>query len=524
MGPLHRYQPRSSTQLLARILDHPQLVAAVSELPAPVLATLIDRVGLEDAGELVAVATSAQLERVLDQDVWRAEAPGQDEHFAPERFALWLSVMLEAGEDEVARRLSELPADLLTLAVHRLVRVASAYDPASGADRGDDEDEGAACEAWEEFTLTARDRDNWDVVWTCLLALDREHHDLLRLLLGRCCALDAEAVERDGLHDVLTSGEMLANDVAAERDDRRSGGGYVSAADARSFLELARRGGDTRTRDPITRAYFRALEDTHGPAPASSAGQRPPTERAAPGRLAAARSDLPALIDVLRTAEVLSSPAAPAVAALPSDAAEQPRPPTLLDAAMSDLGATRPLVFAARVEELGYLANVLIAAGSHAGRALGPVEALEAAIAICNVGFEDAVGAEPSPASAVAVLARTPADRLFRDGYRTLHVGVILRAQAELCRLCTAQHRGDLIARMRDAWARGTAFVLHTAIDAEGLGLDDASFTALLALTETCPWLSRPARRGSLPFIAGHEDMRVAQALCAGLAGRSGAA
>ena len=89
-------------KLLLRILERPGLVAAVRELPGAVLGKLIDRIGLEDAGELVALATTAQLERVFDDDLWRADRAGGDETFRPERFALWLRVMLEAGDD-VAR-------------------------------------------------------------------------------------------------------------------------------------------------------------------------------------------------------------------------------------------------------------------------------------------------------------------------------------------------------------------------------------------------------------------------------------
>jgi hypothetical protein len=77
-----------------RILERPELVSAVRELPAPVLGKLIDRIGLEDAGELVAMASTAQLERMFDDDLWKAARPGEDETFRPERFALWLNVML----------------------------------------------------------------------------------------------------------------------------------------------------------------------------------------------------------------------------------------------------------------------------------------------------------------------------------------------------------------------------------------------------------------------------------------------
>src|SRR2546423_1398152 len=123
MTSISRSRAPSSSTLLLQILERPSLVAAVRDLPAPVLGKLIERVGLEDAGELIALATTAQLERIFDDDLWRADRAAGDETFRPERFALWLRVMLDAGEEVLAQRLSELPEDLLALAVHRLVLV-----------------------------------------------------------------------------------------------------------------------------------------------------------------------------------------------------------------------------------------------------------------------------------------------------------------------------------------------------------------------------------------------------------------
>src|SRR5215471_8236429 len=123
MTSISRHQVPASTTLLMRILERPGLVAAVRELPGAVLGKLIDRIGLEDAGELVALASTAQLERVFDDDLWRADRAASDETFRPERFALWLRVMLEAGEGVLVERLCELPQDLVALAVHRLVLV-----------------------------------------------------------------------------------------------------------------------------------------------------------------------------------------------------------------------------------------------------------------------------------------------------------------------------------------------------------------------------------------------------------------
>jgi hypothetical protein len=476
MGTLTRYQS-SSARLLQRILERPELTAAVPALPVPVLATLIDRIGLEDAGEIVALASPAQLERVLDHDVWRAEAPGADETFAPERFALWLGVLLEAGEEAVAARLRELPRDTLVLALHHLMLVLDRDSLIASRGAFDD---ALRYESFEEYHLFARDPDAWDVVWTCLLALDRDDHELVRSLLARCCALDCDlheyADERD-LHELLGADEMLASDVAAAREERRGAAGFVGAADARAFLELARSGGDVGERDAIASAYFRGLESARAEA-ADSGSDSDSDSGSDSARTRSAISivskpDLAALVELVRGDDLATR-----------DAERTAQGTTLLDAAMNALGARDPRAFGARMEELGFLANVLIAAGAHAGRAPRPIEALEAAIAVCNLGLERALPPPRTLDAATRALGAISADALFRTGYPELHAEVIAPARALLA------ERGDAPAHPE-----------------------------LLALGEIAPWfaatLARPGRR---PFIADAADVRGARAFLARLA------
>ncbi len=426
MSSLRRLDVPPSTKLLLRILERPGLVAAVRELPGAVLGKLIERIGLEDAGELVALATTAQLERVFDDDLWRAARAGGDETFQPARFALWLRVILEAGEDLLVQRLCELPQDLLALAVHRLVLVLDIdvlEEQLSPADEEADDLQRALdtsiVEEWEEFRLIARDLDVWDDVWGALLALDREHHDRLRAILEQCCAMSTEYISgQGGLFQVLTADEMLDSDVAAARDDRRVAEGFISPADARAFLELARRGQGGEARDPITRAYFRGL----GEAKIDS-----PRNRDAAVAAAADAEDLAAL---LREADVIVPPPGQRFTALPAvenSEADSERPTggdasrmaPLFEQAMNDLRQRDPERFSARVRELGYLVNVWIAGGAQKGRRPRPVEALERVLETCEAGMRAQVGAgRVTPAEALAVLARTPADALFRLGFR----------------------------------------------------------------------------------------------------------
>ena len=91
-------------QLLMRILEEPALVSAIRSLPARVLGQLIGHLGLEDSGELIALASTDQLVQIMDNDLWQSERPGEDEAFDAERFSLWLEVMLEAGPSGAGER------------------------------------------------------------------------------------------------------------------------------------------------------------------------------------------------------------------------------------------------------------------------------------------------------------------------------------------------------------------------------------------------------------------------------------
>jgi hypothetical protein len=421
MAKLERYRAPSPQRLLRHVLEHPGLVAAVRELPAPVLGKLIDAIGLESAGELVALTTTAQLERVFDEDLWREDAVGDDPRFDPARFALWLEVMLEAGDDAVAKRLVELPLDFLILAVQRLVLVVDmdrlGEELGEGEDEGEDKDEreqlekaldSSLCEEWEEFRLIARDHRAFDSVLQALLALDREHHDVLRRILERCCAASAEHIDDNGgLYAVLSSDEMLESDARAERDDRRGASGYVAPSDARSFLALARQGlGDDAERDPVTRAYFRELERDGEPS-APKRSRKPSSARRAPEPKA------PEVAELVGLLEEAGATAQAALVSAPGDA--------LLARALTQLSETHPAIHAERLDELGFLANVVVAGEPHGGRRYRPIEALELVVTVVGEALERELAATRARAgdatAASAHLRERHLDQLFRRGW-----------------------------------------------------------------------------------------------------------
>ena len=420
-----------SGSLLSRLLDTPDLVGVVQSLEPRLLYQLIEHVGLEDASEIITLASTAQIERIFDDDLWRSEKIGRDESFDPERFGLWLEVLLEAGEQFAARRLTELDPDIVTLGFCRLVLVVdldqmsyAMQHPGRQQRRLDKALESSLYHEFDQYQVIARRHDGWDAVLSILVALDRDHHNFLDHLLERCCHISGEYIEDNGgLYDVLTADETAAEDAAATRQDRRAAAGFIAPSDAVSFLELARTisepgAGAADDYDPVTRAYFRSLETRtpRGPTRAE-AHARPGAEPVASAR--------DRFVQLLVDAEVLPDlQSAPLLAAVPEAATTGPR--AFMAAALRQLEAGDPDLHGQRRKELNYLANVLIAGQPWQGRRLRPVEAAGIVLAVVALGWPSVAGvagiagAEGRPPG-LALLRAHSFVKAFRSGWHLLH-------------------------------------------------------------------------------------------------------
>src|SRR5215475_11533311 len=109
--------------LLDRILNTPSLEQVVPRLRPDLLHRVIQTCGLEDCGEIVALATPEQLARIFDLDLWRAAKAGRDEQFDADRFGVWLAALVESGAAAAAQKLVGMDVDLVVagLAQHALV-------------------------------------------------------------------------------------------------------------------------------------------------------------------------------------------------------------------------------------------------------------------------------------------------------------------------------------------------------------------------------------------------------------------
>ena len=127
---------------MERILDTPNLAHVVPQLQPGLLHQVIQTCGLEECGELVALASPAQLEGIFDLDLWRADGPGLDATFDADRFGVWLEVLVDVDSAVAARTLAGVDVGLVTTALAqyaRVVHLATIPDAQSADDDDDDE-------------------------------------------------------------------------------------------------------------------------------------------------------------------------------------------------------------------------------------------------------------------------------------------------------------------------------------------------------------------------------------------------
>ena len=350
---------------LARLLDTTSLARVIPQLPPETLHQLVLHRGLEACGELVTLATPAQLTSLLDLDLW-SHQPGRDETFDVDRFGDWLEVLVDTGDAVAARTVASLDRNLVVAGLSRYVRV---FDPGifepvaqsddEAPDRRESMHEGGAGDSLEcevcGYIVRARRTDAWDAIIALLVALEAGHGDYFQSVMQGCRQLSNSRPEMSGMDDLLQDPEQQLHDVAIEREQRQSQRGYATAAEARAFLEMARQPGHQGpgTINPIVAAYFRAVDSNGGE---SRAGLEP---RA------------------------------------PGDAAEF-----------------------TRARELAFLANTLLVGSSIQSRPFTPGEASEAATAVCKLGRECIPGEFPEGEGFSPRLSLITA---FEAGWSLLH-------------------------------------------------------------------------------------------------------
>lgn len=510
------------------------LARIVPLLPPETLHQLIRHSGLDACGELVMSATSAQLTVLLDLDLWRHAGAGNDHAFDVERFGEWLEVLVNTDPALAAQTVAGLDINLVVEGMSRYLRVLDPgiFEPIA---QSDDEPvsrlqamrEGDSRGSLPEtevggYIVRARRPDAWDAVIMMLTALEAGHGDYFRAVMQGCRSLSNSKPEIDGLDDLMAAPAQHIHDVASAREERRSQQGYATPADARAFLEMARKPRNARSGvNPIVAAYFRAADQT----PESPDAAAPPAPTLALPSASLAQSAGAAHADGVRANTTDAPETLEAVMEILIDAGVMPSLPRALLAAgdadpesarlahlrrlMAHVRDTQDATYFARNRELAFLANTLLAGCSIQSRPFTPQEASDAAAAICNLGLDcwhtHWPGANLRGASAPHDAAATaPPDSFllhhdlvtaFEVGWSVLHRDVCMFAAEQLIATLTnldsvdRDIRRGLVALRRTLVkqrAARTPWGARDAVEVIAL-LDMTAWISVLGLLDECP-------------------------------------
>jgi hypothetical protein len=471
-----------SLPILDRLLKTPDLARAVPHLYPEILHRVIQTCGLEDAAELVALATSDQIARILDVDIWRARAPGVDEEFDADRFGLWLDVLMQSGAAVAVEKLMGLDIETVVagfsghLAVFDQAAVSS-FTTLDGEHMPGRVSNSTLTAEIGGYVIEAGPTSVWDTIVDLLAYLDSHQSEYFNAVMRGCVRLSNGRREPDGFHTLLDDREQDLFDLACDREARRQQHGYVTPAQARAFMQAARDvqlESDRPPPSPLAQAYFRELEAT--------AGAQDEIRTLSAGLLRQSRSDTPRHIEAAVIADVVE---------VLCDAGVLPDEPRgLLQSAEGDKSRLMLIhdfvaSHASSTQELAYLANAMIAGCSIQARPFSRQEASDAVIAVCNLGLEN----WPSRWNDCDLVTA------FQVGWTVLHRDVCLYAASRLIDVVADLGCNDRDIQMRMHGLR-RELMRHLADEAPWqarhaldvlIMLDATCWAALLALIDECP-------------------------------------
>jgi hypothetical protein len=378
------------SRALRAIKNDPALPALVQSLSPPALAQLCSRIGVSDATDIMAAATTGQLVRALDVLLWKSPRPGLPEVFDHSELMECLAAWLEVGEGFTADALDRIPDEDILLYLSHVLTVST--QQMWGFERSTE------IEDLERIYAPSYHESAYGPYFVTAIAA--EHWEILRASLDAWWLRDPERLLH--LFSQLAAGESMLEpqesrassnaDVAFGRETERERLGHVTASGARAFLVFA----DGRSLDelaalqeldPETRRHLSAIGNpselrsevelllTHAdPAADSEAlGHEVPADGAA---VEAIRAELAA-------EGLLDAPPRQLLLTHSASGTSLPLIEALVELSGSNAGALD-----ARARELAYLGNVLLAGVALNDTAMSTQDARQAALSLCNLGFE----------------------------------------------------------------------------------------------------------------------------------------
>jgi hypothetical protein len=369
--------------LLQVLRNDPALPALLRTLQPAALAQLVERVGLNDAGELMQLTPTRNLLKALDESLWKSPLPGRAEIFDAHELVDWLEAWNEIGDEFVADRLAAMSDDYRALCLSHVVRV-GIHHTLAFLDIPDDEVDKeidtlkplGSCALYGPYMVAPEVEDAWEVIRMSLDALWTHHPEQLLHTLHRL----------DGAESMLAAQEsrrQLTIDVASERERHRENLGYVTAPGAGAFLLFVATARMEElvvldAYDEETRRHLAAF----GASDVDVDGDDDDDNESEPGE---AGPDEGLQLQRLRTILEREQLLIPQDTLLLTD--QSKREHVALTAVLTDLAQTDQSAFERCARELAYLANVLKLGVRVRGAAMSDIEARDAAYAACDRGL-----------------------------------------------------------------------------------------------------------------------------------------
>jgi len=510
-------------------MSAPDVAQVVREADHRILHQVMRAVGTDEAVGLLRFASPAQITRIVDLDLWTPR-PGQTDRFDPERFGEWVEALVEEDIALALAILRELGVAFTTTAISQHIAVCSR---STAEQRG--LVDSAVTHEIGALVLVARRPDAFHAIVAVLDHAHAEDGAFFHDLMAECRQLSYEHLEEESGFDVLlTRRDQAMADLAFERQRRMEADGYLTRDQAVAFLAQARQPADTlRTGpDPIAHAYFRDRRVAgwdDGEAGAATTTDEP-EERVSARRF---------LIDLLADQWQGGAPGEPLALLGPgtdgATASYARLAAHIRKSAASDPAAGRV------VEQLAFLAGVLLEGGQVHDRAFTVAESSDAAAALCNLGLEVLALHPPrtvpnrrgSPSVEDAALIRA-----FTVGWRTIHESLCAGALQALLQVLSnvSGEANDQIADLRllrrallGAADRGEPWQARPALDTIAV-LDAEAWVNLQHFINPCPVVPRDCVRPSgrraarlrvhpdqFEFVSGLAQVRWAEAYLARL-------
>lgn len=233
---------KSSIPLIKVLLNDPLLPEKIRSSSTSELIQLIEEIGLEDCGEIIAFASTKQIEAIFDEDLWKPLKSGADEKFNADRFGTWLEILSEIGHDKAIEKINEMDVEFLVMAFSTLAWVADTNwleENCQANSRIEKIIESRLTFEIDNYILFGKTEQSWDIFISLITSMDTHYHSFLYEILDKCFIfLSQEAATEEDLYEILSDEEQLIDDVAYEREKRRESQGFVTPATARSFLKL----------------------------------------------------------------------------------------------------------------------------------------------------------------------------------------------------------------------------------------------------------------------------------------------